>query len=147
MNFPARCFWRFLQAAILTGALLLPGVAVAAGYVVVANKGVEMDSVSKAELQAIFLGEKVKWSKAKYIKVALLDNGAVMKEFLQEVLGKTPIQFDNHWNKLVFTGKASVPPVFADSSQMVNFVAGKAGAIGIVAAGQAGSAVKIIQVK
>ncbi len=147
MNFLAWFVRRFLQTAILAGALLLPGVVLAAGYVVIVNKDVEVDSVSRAELQAIFLGEKVKWNRAKYIKLAFPDNGAVMKEFLQNVCGKTPLQFDNHWSRLVFTGKASVPPMFADSAQMANFVANKAGAIGIVAAGQAGNSVKIIKVQ
>jgi ABC-type phosphate transport system substrate-binding protein len=147
MNISTGFFRRGIQAAILAGVLLLPGLLHAEGYVVVASKDVEVNSLSKAELQAIFLGEKVKWNRAKYIKIALLEEGPVMKEFLQGVLGKTPAQFETHWSRLIFTGKASTLPRFPDSAKVVDFVAGKAGAIGVVAADQAGSSVKIIQVQ
>jgi ABC-type phosphate transport system substrate-binding protein len=127
--------------------LLLPSVVMAARYEVIVNKSLEVDSISKAELQAIFLGEKVKWNSKKYVKVAMFEDPAVLKDFLQSIVGKTPAQFDTHWSKLVFTGKASMPPSFAESAKIAEFVAAKPGAIGFVPAGQAGGSVKVIKVQ
>lgn len=132
---------------VLAVLLLLPALALAARYEVIVNRSLEVDTLSKAELQAVFLGEKVKWNGKKYVKIALLEDPAVLKEFLQSVVGKTPSQFDTHWSKLVFTGKASMPPSFAESAKMLEFVAGKPGAIGFVPAGQAGNSVKVIKVQ
>jgi ABC-type phosphate transport system substrate-binding protein len=132
---------------VLAALLLLPTLSLAARYEVIVNRSLEVDTLSKAELQAFFLGEKVKWNGKKYVKIALLEDPAVLKEFLQSVVGKTPSQFDTHWSKLVFTGKASMPPSFAESAKMIEFVAGKPGAIGFVPAGQAGNSVKVIKVQ
>lgn len=132
---------------LLAGCLLLPSLVLAASYEVIVNRSLEVDTISKAELQSVFLGEKVKWNSKKYIKIAMHDDAAVLKDFLQSIVGKTPAQFDTHWSKLVFTGKASMPPSFAESAKIVDYVAGKPGAIGFVPAGQAGSSVKVIKVQ
>jgi ABC-type phosphate transport system substrate-binding protein len=138
---------RLRVVTLLLALLCLVSSATAAGYTVIANKSVEVDALSKADLQAIFLGEKVKWDNRKYIKIVLLEAPAIQREFLQNVVGKTPSQYDNHWSKLVFTGKATMPQSFADQARLVEFVAGKPGSIGFVPAGQVGDTVKIISIK
>jgi hypothetical protein len=129
---------------------LLLGVAtaaLAANYEVIVTKAVPATSFSKADLKAVFLGEKVKWDNSKYIKVVLPEDPALLKEFLQQVVGKTPSQYDNHWQNLVFTGKAAMPRSFADAGKLMEYVAGHAGAIGVVLAGQADASVKTISIK
>jgi ABC-type phosphate transport system substrate-binding protein len=138
-------WWR--GGLVLAVLLLLPSLALAARYEIIVNRSLEVDALSKAELQSVFLGEKVKWNSKKYVKIAMLEDSAVLKDFLQTIVGKTPAQFDTHWSKLVFTGKASMPTTFAESAKMVEFVAAKPGAIGFVPAGQAGSSVKVIKVQ
>jgi ABC-type phosphate transport system substrate-binding protein len=138
----------FTQILMALGVVLSLAVEVfAANFVVIANKDVPLDSLSKAELRAIFLGEKVKWDNRKYIKIAFLDEGDVNKEFLQGVVGKTPSQYDNHWQKMVFSGKGAMPQSFAEMSKVVDYVATHPGAVGFVAAGQAGGSVKTISIK
>jgi ABC-type phosphate transport system substrate-binding protein len=134
-----------LMASVLMS--WLPPPASAADFVVVANKSVPTASLSKAELQAIFLGEKTRWDDGKPIKIVILDEGAAHKSFLQSVVGKTPSQFDSYWKKLIFTGKASAPKAFDAAEKLVVFVEGQSGAIGYVAAGQAGASVKTIFIK
>ena len=119
----------------------------AAGFVVIANKSVVETTLTRAELQGIFLGEKVKWGNRKHIKIAVLEDDRTLKEFLQAMLGKTPSQFDQHWVRMVTTGKAYMPPAFPDSQQVVDFVAKTPNAIGFVASGQTGDAVKTIAIK
>ena len=132
---------------LLVSFLFLPASVLAARYDVIVNKSLEVDSISRAELQSVFLGEKVKWNNKKYIKIALHEDAEVLKDFLQSIVGKTPSQFDTHWSRLVFTGKASMPPSFAESSRIAEYVAGKPGAIGFVPSGQGGSSVKVIKVQ
>ena len=124
-----------------------PGPSLAAGFVVIANNSVVESSLTRKELQSIYLGEKIKWGNRKYIKISVLEEGAPYKDFLQSIVGKTPSQFDQHWMGLVTTGRSSMPPTFSDSRQVVSFVAGHPHAIGFVAAGQADSSVKIIDIK
>ena len=139
------CLIRVLPMILVL--LCLVSSASAAGYVIIANKSVETGTLSKSELQAIFLGEKVKWDNRKYIKIVIFEEPEILREFLQNILGKTPSQFDNHWSKLVFTGKANMPQTFTDKARLVEFVAGKPGSISFVPAGQAGDSVKVISIK
>ncbi|QXE90000.1 hypothetical protein [Geomonas subterranea] len=119
----------------------------AGSFIVIANKSVVESTLTRVELQGIFLGEKVKWGNRKHIKMAVLEDDRTLKEFLQVILGKTPSQFDQHWVRMVTTGKASMPPAFPDGQQMIDFVARTPNAIGFVPAGQAGDAVKTIAIK
>jgi ABC-type phosphate transport system substrate-binding protein len=139
--------WR--RVIFLAGALMMvvPALVSAADFVIVANKNVSANSLSKAELQAIFLGEKTRWDDGKPIKIVVLDEGAAHKAFLLAVVGKTPSQFDNYWKKLVFTGKAAAPKAFDEAGKLIDFVAGQAGAVGYVAAGQPIGSVKTISIK
>jgi ABC-type phosphate transport system substrate-binding protein len=121
--------------------------AAAADYAVVANKGVAAGSLSRSDAQAIFLGEKTKWDDGKQIKIAVLEAGGAHKSFLQDVVSKTPSQFDSYWKKMVFTGKAAAPKSFGDAQSLIEFVSGNSGAVGYVAAGSAGGSVKTISIK
>lgn len=138
------CIGRILPV-ILT--FYLASAASAKEFVMIANKSVETNSLSKADLQAIFLGEKVKWDNRHYIKIVLLEEPKILREFLMEIVDRTSAQYDNHWRKLVFTGKANMPQTFTDKAGLIEFVAGKPGAIGFIPAGKAGDSVKVISIK
>lgn len=132
---------------ILAATLCLAASVYAADFEVIAHKNVPVSTLSKAELKSIFLGEKVKWDNNKYIKIVVPEQEAAYKDFLQNVVGKTPSQFDKHWMNLVFTGRGAMPQAFADSQKLVDYVAGHPGVVGVVAAGQAGASVKTIAIK
>jgi ABC-type phosphate transport system substrate-binding protein len=119
----------------------------AADFEVISNKSVSTSSLGKSDMQAIFLGEKTKWDDGKPIKIAVLEEGAAHKAFLQNVAGKTPTQFESYWKKLVFSGKVTPLKTFGDSAKLADFVASHPGSIGYVASGQAGGSVKTISIK
>jgi ABC-type phosphate transport system substrate-binding protein len=127
--------------------LVFAATAFGADYKVVTNKSATVTSLSKGDLQAIFLGEKSKWDDGKTIKIVVLEDGDTNKAFLQGVVGKTPSQFESYWKKLIFTGKAAAPKSFGESAAIVDFVAGHPGSIGYVSSGQAVGSVKTISVK
>ncbi len=127
--------------------LLFLNIVIAADYAVVANKEVLVSSLRKAEIQAIFLGDKTRWEDGKPIKIAVLEGGAASKAFLQNVVGKTPSQYELYWKKLVFNGKAVAPRSFDDAAALIQFVSGTYGAVGFVGANDTGSSVKTITIK
>lgn len=138
-----------VMTALLLGIMIIwkPADALSNGFIVVTNNSVVDASLSKKELQAIFLGEKIKWGNKKYIKISILEDTSTYKDFLLSVVGKTPSQFDQHWVRLVTTGRASMPPTFSDSKQVIDYVAGHPDSIGFVAAGKADGSVKTITIK
>lgn len=144
---------QWLRNALMTflflGSMIIwqPAVAQSAGFIVIANNSVAETSLSKKELQSIYLGEKIKWDNKKYIKISVFEDTPVLKEFLQSIVGKTPSQFDQHWTRMVTTGKASMPPTFSESKQVIDFVAGHPNSIGFVPAGNVGDSVKTIAIK
>jgi ABC-type phosphate transport system substrate-binding protein len=133
----------FVLAIVMLGLVSVP--AGASDYSVIGNSSIPA-SLSKSDLQAIFLGEKTKWDNGKPVKIVVLQ-GSSSKSFLGDVVGKTPQQFDNHWKKQVFTGKAKAPTSFSDSSEVISFVSSTAGAIGFVSGEKPSGSSKIITVK
>lgn len=117
-------------------------------YVLIANKNVAANSLSRVDVKAIFLGEKTRWSDGKPIKIVILKNGSVHSDFLSRVVDKTPYQFQNYWKKMMFTGKAGMPLSFEEVQSLVDFVAEHhPGAVGYVPAEKATGQVKIITIK
>jgi ABC-type phosphate transport system substrate-binding protein len=138
----------FIHILVIMGMVCcLASPTLAANFVVIANKCVPDAVLSKAELQAIFLGEKVHWDNRRNIRIAILETGPAYKDFLQTIVGKTPSQFDQHWQRLASTGRATLPPYFADPQQIMEYVAKIPNTVGIVPAGQENSAIKIISIK
>ena len=142
------CYVKSKARGLLTAFFVVAAAALsAADFAVVANKGSAESSVSRNDLKAMFLGEMTRWDDGKAVTIAVLNTGAVNASFLQRVLGMTPAQFDTHWKKLVFTGKASAPKSFESAAALQEFVAGKPGAVGFVEVSQASGSVKTLTVK
>lgn len=138
-----------VMTSLLLGAMIIwkPAEAKASSFIVIANNSVVDSSLSKKELQSIYLGEKIKWGNRKYIKISILEDTSAYKDFLQSIVAKTPSQFDQHWVRMVTTGRASMPPAFPDSKQVIEYVAGHPDSIGFIAAGKVDGSVKIIAIK
>jgi ABC-type phosphate transport system substrate-binding protein len=116
--------------------------ALAGNFEIIANKSVTDSTLLKAELQAIYLGEKIKWGNKKYIKLAVFENGSFEKAFLSRVVGKTASQFDQHWMRQVATGRAIMPPAFSDMQQLIDYVAKQPNSMSVVPVGMANDSVK-----
>ena len=119
----------------------------AAEYAVIANRGVSISSLTRQEAQAIFTGEKTRLEDGKSIRIVVLQGGEASRSFLQQVLGKTPSQFDIYWKKLIFTGKAGAPRTFDSPSAVVRYVASTPGALGFVGSSDVTGQVKTISVR
>jgi ABC-type phosphate transport system substrate-binding protein len=116
-----------------------------ADVLIIANKNVSEDSISKEEVKNIFLGKTVKWLDKSSISFVILKND-VHKDFLKEYIKRSSSQYGNYWKKMVFTGKGSKPKAFETEKDLVRYVAETKGAIGYINKGTEMMNVKTINV-
>ena len=133
----------------LTAMILISGPAqtFADSFLVIASRNVPNSTLSRAEIRDIFLGKKRTWKNNRAIQLTLLEDGTTSIDFLQNVIGQTPAQFDRHWTEWVANGKAALPPTFNESHQIVDYVATHPNAIGVISADKANGSVKVITIK
>jgi len=136
---------------ILWGTLLawlLACPAVWAGeMVVVANSSVPVDSLHRATVADIYLGNKTRWDNGDAIHVVMLKGGATHERFAQDTVGTTPVKLKNYWKKVVFTGTGTPPKIVRSEGDMVKAVANTSGAIGYVDSSTAHGDVKVIGIR
>lgn len=115
-----------LQAAIINEAE-------ACETVLIANSTSASHTIDDSQLKEIMLGKQRRWeSSGAPVSIAMVRDTAVVDCFLEQKLGKSPSAFNNHWKRLVFTGKGSQPRQFDTEAEVIAFVASEDGAVGIV---------------
>lgn len=114
---------------------------------VICNKSAPVESLSRQDIQEIFLGKNRFWSNQdKIIFVTLDEKIPAHRMFLRAYIRKTPVQYVNYWKKMLFTGKGHYPVSFSDEDELIDYVSKTKGAIGY--ASQADSSlVKILPVQ
>ena len=99
------------------------------------HKGnVNPGSLSEKEIKEVFLGQKTRWEDNSVIRFVIYTEENVLLAFLKSYVKKTPIQYNNYWKKLVFSGKGIMPKMFDDSQKVLDFVSNTEGAISFVSA-------------
>ncbi len=136
-------FHLLLAAILLVGSVSL---ASAAGGVFITNP-TGPDSLTKADIKNILLGNKTKWDSGGLVKLAVLSQGPVHESIVQEYTARSADQFDKYWKKQVFTGKGSSPDSFKTDAELVAFVAKTPGAFGYIAGDAKPDGVKVISVQ
>jgi len=121
--------------------------AYSASYVLIVNKNVSANSLSRNDVRSIFLGEKSRWDDGKTVRFVVLEEGAVHRAFLQDVVGKTTQQFLNYWRKKIFNGESLAPKSVVNAQEAVRFVTTNAGAIGYVSDDYVTNSVKVISIE
>ena len=120
--------------------------AMASDVVIVGNKNLSTETISKETLQRIFLGQQTNWEDGTKIKFAILKTDQNDDIFLREYLYYTSTRFVRHWRSQVFSGKGEMPPNLKSDEEMLKFIQDDKGAIGFVTAGTDTSAVKVLTV-
>lgn len=110
--------------------------------IIIANKSVSLDKISRDDIRDIFLGKKTKWSDGSNIKFYLLKRTSDQEKFLSEYLRKTPAEYEHFWMQKVFTGKGLMPEMVEGYKNMVDAVSKTEGSLGFLS-----DAVPIDQVK
>jgi ABC-type phosphate transport system substrate-binding protein len=107
-------------------------VALAANYAIIVHKGNPESEISSRELKRIFLGKKTTWPNGDKIEIAVLREGDVHKEFLKDVVGKSPLQFSLYWKRFIFTGTATPLKIVKSEGEMKAFIRANPEAVGYI---------------
>ena len=123
---------------------LLTGVCLQTAYaegqqgtvVIIGNKNLPESSLSKTDIQNIFLGKKTKVDSTN-ITCVILKSGEVHENFLKGYLARTSSQYEQYWKKVVFSGQGKAPKVFETEETLIEYVKNTEGAIGYIGAATA----------
>ncbi|PYP84353.1 MAG: hypothetical protein DMF61_20120 [Blastocatellia bacterium AA13] len=115
---------------------------------IIVNKANPVDSLSFADLRAIFLGERGSWPNGKKITVLMRSPGPPEREaVLRWIYKMNESDYSRYSLQSTFTGQAQSGPKLLDSAAgMRRFVFNVPGAIGYVRAPEADESVKILRI-
>ena len=112
--------------------IFVPVNALAGDVKVIANPSVKADTISAADLQRIFLEQKISLADGTHVEPVLEKDGPVHKAFLKEYLGRSEDDLQAYYSTLVFTGRGFTPKTLGSDTEVVAYVARTRGAIGYV---------------
>lgn len=140
-----------IALALLAGALrpqtVEAGDVASGDLAVVVSARNPLDSLSQAELTAIFLGRATHFPNGRPAVPVDQRQGAAREAFYAAYLGRTPAQMKSHWSKILFTGRGSPPREVAGSAEVRALVARDPTAIGYLERQLAGPDVKILRIE
>jgi len=117
---------------LLFGSLGAWCAATAQDVVLVANPSVQISEITNADVRAIFMGTKTRFSDGSHAIPVILKGGATHEVFLKNHVGESPEEFRAQWRKLVFTGQGAMPKTFDSESALIKYVAATPGTVGYV---------------
>ncbi len=107
-------------------------------FVVIANAGVKAQSLSVADLRALFAKKTSRWPDDVLVTpFDLAPSSPIRASFSASVHGKTPQAVLSEWRQRIFTGQGTPPREVKDDATMIAAVAATPGALGYVKAGTA----------
>lgn len=106
--------------------------ALASDIKVVANRSVQADSISVAELRGVFLENNRSLRDGSHVEPVLAKGGEAHEIFLKEYLGKSEDKLRTYYRTLVFTGTGAMPKFLGSDAEIIQYVAATRGAIGYV---------------
>jgi len=117
---------------LLLGSLASWSEATAQDVVLVANRGVQISEITDADLRAIFMGTRTRFTDGSHAVPVTLKGGPVHEVFLRNHLGEGPEEFRAQWRKVVFTGQGAMPRAFDSEAALIEYVSATRGAVGYV---------------
>ncbi len=133
--------------AALALVLLLFSAVLSAKMVIIVNSNAEISQLPKSVAKGIFTGDIKTLKGMDDMIVCLQEDNASHEAFLSEFLGMTGSQFEQLWQKLIFTGKAMEPEKFSSDAEVIKYVIDNPGAIGYINVESLDNRVKALLVK
>ncbi len=118
-----------------------------ADCLIITNKSVNEEYITKNEVKNIFLGKQIKWKNKTKIRIVISDNKELHVAFLKTYIRRIPSQFRAHWRSMMFTGKGMLPRRFTTTEELIKYVATTEGAIGYIDSETNAANVNIMSVK
>jgi len=120
-----------LLASLLS--LTVPSLYADSKGMIVVSEDVNIQKLTKNELESIFLGKKTIWENGKRIQIGLSTNKNEKTEyFFKNYIGKNERRFKKYWLKLVFAGYGTAPKLFKDNNKAINYTKKQDGVIAFV---------------
>jgi len=136
--------WRASLLMSVCLALLLVGQA-SAGVAVIVAPGSNLETLSRSQLKAIFLGKVKRLPNGDIARPANQENKSpVFDAFNKKVLGKNSGKVLKYWAARVFSGKGIPPRVVKGDQAMIDFVRSEKGAIGYIDSASVSTKVKAL---
>jgi hypothetical protein len=123
---------RFLFAA----GLLATALSARAESALVGHKGFNGQALDADSVKAVLLGKKVSLGDTRVV-IVIAKTSADQEAFLQQAVGMTTSQFQNHWRRLFMTGGGSAPKIVETDADAAKLAAETAGAVTILARAKA----------
>jgi TonB family protein len=114
-------------------------------FKVIANKAVQVDEISPAELRSIFLEQTLRFADMA-VEPVIEESGPASDAFLRECLGRDRDGLQMYYRTLVFNGRGSMPKTLGSDAEVAAYVAKTKGAIGYVSASSNADSVKTLAI-
>jgi hypothetical protein len=115
--------------------------------VIIINKNVVIDSLTKDDIKNIFLGNITRWQDNKKIILASPSKRELQQIFLSKYIGKTPLQYNKYLQKKFLPQKQKMPKFFKSKEKMIDYIAKTEGSIGYITPNFTSNDVKRINVQ
>jgi len=118
------------------------------GFQIVANQANSSETISKQQLEDIFLKKTSTWSNGRpVIPVDQSASSSTRQEFSEVIFGREVNSIKSHWQRQIFSGRGVPPPEKGSDDEVLAFVRVNSGAIGYVSpAADIGSGVKVLEI-
>ena len=101
--------------------------------VLIVNKKIIIESITKTELRKIYLGKTALWNgKIKTQPCLINAKTSLGRNFFEEVLDMPVEKFKRYWLRKVFSGYGAPPTSFNSVEEVIEFVSKKEGGIGFI---------------
>jgi hypothetical protein len=95
------------------------------------HKGLNGQALDAEAVKAVLLGKKITLGDAKVV-IVIAKASEAQDQFLQQTVGMTTSQFQNHWRRLFMTGGGSAPKIVENDAEALKLVGETAGAVAIL---------------
>jgi ABC-type phosphate transport system substrate-binding protein len=114
-------------------ALALTCSVAAADVVVVVSAKSPIGSLSKAQVEDLFLGKTIRFPDgALAVAIDQPEGSPVRNEFYDKVVGKSAAQIKAYWSKIIFTGRGQPPRSVPNTIEMMKRISADPAAIGYI---------------
>ena len=142
-----------LEKTLIIGILTLlawtvPAVASGQGFKIVVNQSNSSETISKQQLEKIFLKQTGAWSDGRpVIPVDQTASSSTRQGFSKAIFGREVNSIKSHWQRQIFSGRGVPPPEKGSDEEIIAFVRVNSGAIGYVSpATDIGAGVKVLEI-
>ncbi len=143
---------RLERAAIIVIFTILawnvPAIASGQGFKIVANGANGAETISKQQLEDIFMKKTGAWSDGQpVIPVDQSASSSTRHGFSKVIFGRDTNAIKSYWQRQIFSGRGVPPPEKGSDDEVLAFVRVNSGAIGYVSSdADIGSGVKVLEI-